>query len=62
MYEEFRRLYPYPEVGDTLISVVGSIGRTAEYTGKDEYFRIQMLYGLRQMEALIKSFSRYLIK
>ena len=39
VYEEFRRLYPYPEVGDTLISVVGSIGRTAEYTGKDEYFQ-----------------------
>ena len=34
VYEEFRRLYPYPEVGDTLISVVGSIGRTAEYTGR----------------------------
>ncbi|MCR4634816.1 MAG: restriction endonuclease subunit S [Butyrivibrio sp.] len=39
LFEEFKRLYPYPEVGDILISAVGSVGRTAEYTGKDEYFQ-----------------------
>ena len=39
VYEEYKRLYPFPKVGDVLISVVGSIGRTAEYTGKDEYFQ-----------------------
>jgi len=39
VFEEFKRLYPYPEPGDILISAVGSVGRTAEYTGKDEYFQ-----------------------
>ena len=39
LFEEFKRLYPYPEIGDILISAVGSVGRTAEYTGKDEYFQ-----------------------
>ena len=39
LFEEFRRLYPYPEKGDILISAVGSVGRTAEYTGEDEYFQ-----------------------
>ena len=39
LFEEFKRLYPYPEVGDILISAVGSVGRTAEYTGADEYFQ-----------------------
>ncbi|SDG41882.1 type I restriction enzyme, S subunit [Selenomonas sp. WCT3] len=39
LFEEFRAAYPYPEVGDILISAVGSVGRTAEYTGEDEYFQ-----------------------
>ncbi|WP_352398326.1 restriction endonuclease subunit S [[Clostridium] aminophilum] len=39
LFEEFKRSYPYPEVGDILISAVGSVGRTTEYTGKDEYFQ-----------------------
>lgn len=39
VFEEFKRLFPYPEPGDILISAVGSVGRTAEYTGKDEYFQ-----------------------
>lgn len=39
LFEEFRNNYPYPEKGDILISAVGSVGRTAEYTGEDEYFQ-----------------------
>ena len=37
IFEEYKLLYPYPEKGDILISAVGSVGRTAEYTGEDEY-------------------------
>ena len=39
IFEEYKLLYPYPEMGDILISAVGSVGRTAEYTGEDEYFQ-----------------------
>ena len=39
LFDEYREAYPYPEVGDILISAVGSVGRTAEYTGEDEYFQ-----------------------
>lgn len=39
VFEEYKELYPYPRVGDVLISVVGSIGRTAEYKGNAEYFQ-----------------------
>ncbi len=39
IYEEYKKLYPFPKVGDVLMSVVGSIGRTAEYKGNDEYFQ-----------------------
>lgn len=39
IFEEYKSKYPYPEIGDILISASGSIGRTVEYTGKDEYFQ-----------------------
>ncbi len=58
MYEEFRRLHPYPEVGDTLISVVGSIGRTAEYTGKDEYFQDSNVVWLKTDGSINKKFLK----
>ena len=58
VYEEFRRLYPYPEVGDTLISVVGSIGRTAEYTGEDEYFQDSNVVWLKTDGSINKKFLK----
>lgn len=58
VYEEFRRLYPYPEVGDTLISVVGSIGRTAEYIGKDEYFQDSNVVWLKTDGSINKKFLK----
>ncbi len=58
VYEEFRRLYPYPEVGDTLISVVGSIGRTAEYAGKDEYFQDSNVVWLKTDGSINKKFLK----
>ena len=58
VYEEFRRLYPYPEVGDTLISVVGSIGRTAEYTGKDEYFQDSNVVWIKTDGSINKKFLK----
>lgn len=39
LFEEYKSKYPYPEIGDILISASGSIGRTVEYTGKEEYFQ-----------------------
>ena len=60
VYEEFRRLYPYPEVGDTLMLVV--LEEQQNIQEKMSIFKIQMLYGSRQMGALTKSFLRYLIK
>ncbi|WP_429968561.1 restriction endonuclease subunit S [Enterococcus sp. DIV1288] len=39
LFEEYKSKYPYPEVGDILISASGSIGRTVVYQGEDEYFQ-----------------------
>ena len=39
LFAEYRSKYPYPKEGDILISASGSIGRTVEFTGKNEYFQ-----------------------
>lgn len=58
IFEEYKELYPYPEVGDILISAVGSIGRTAEYTGKDEYFQDSNVVWLKTDDKINKKFLK----
>ncbi|HBV23743.1 MAG TPA: restriction endonuclease subunit S [Jeotgalicoccus sp.] len=38
-FEEYKHKYPYPQVGDTLISASGSIGRTVVYKGEEAYYQ-----------------------
>lgn len=38
-FEDYKNKYPYPEVGDILISASGSIGRTIEYKGEEAYYQ-----------------------
>jgi type I restriction enzyme, S subunit len=63
LFEEYKAKFPYPEVGDILISASGSIGRTVEYTGKDEYFQDSNIVWLKHDERLNNSFLKqfYLI-
>ena len=58
LFEEFKNLYPYPEVGDILISAVGSIGRTAEYMGEDEYFQDSNVVWLKTDNHINKKFLK----
>lgn len=58
LFEEFKTLYPYPEVGDILISAVGSVGRIAEYTGKDEYFQDSNVVWLKTDDKINKKFLK----
>src|SRR5690625_2833745 len=39
IFNEYKLKYPYPNIGDILISASGSIGRTIEYNGEDAYFQ-----------------------
>ena len=59
LFEEYKSKYPYPEVGDILISASGSIGRTVEYTGKDEYFQDSNIVWLKHDERLNNSFLNH---
>lgn len=58
LFEEYRVKYPYPKVGDILISASGSIGRTVEYTGKDEYFQDSNIVWLNHDERIDNSFLK----
>ncbi|MBQ7732867.1 MAG: restriction endonuclease subunit S, partial [Synergistaceae bacterium] len=39
LYEKYKRSYPYPNVGDVLLSAAGTIGRAVMFDGKDSYFQ-----------------------
>ena len=58
LFEEYKAKYPYPEVGDILISASGSIGRTVEYTGKDEYFQDSNIVWLKHDNKLNNLFLK----
>lgn len=47
LFEDYKERYPYPEIGDVMMSVVGSIGRTAEHLDVDEYFQDSNVVWLR---------------
>ena len=59
LFEEYKSKYPYPQTGDILISASGSIGRTVEYTGKDEYFQDSNIVWLMHDDRLENSFLKY---
>lgn len=39
LFEEYKEKFPYPQIGDMLISASGTIGRIVEYTGENAYFQ-----------------------
>ncbi|MBN6492511.1 restriction endonuclease subunit S [Acinetobacter pittii] len=39
LYQEYIDKYPYPEIGDVLISASGTIGRTVIYKGESAYYQ-----------------------
>ena len=62
LFEDFRTKYPYPEKGDILISASGSIGRTVEFTGKDEYFQDSNIVWLKHDKSITNPFLRHLFE
>lgn len=62
LFEEYKAKYPYPEVGDILISASGSIGRTVEYTGEDEYFQDSNIVWVKHDGRIDNSFLKQFYK
>ena len=60
LFDEYKAQYPYPNKGDILISASGSIGRTVEFTGKDEYFQDSNIVWLKHGNEIDNSFLKVL--
>ena len=60
LFEEYKAKYPYPAKGTILISASGSIGRTVEFTGENEYFQDSNIVWLIHDERLQDTFLKYL--
>lgn len=58
LFDEYKDKYSYPKKGDILISASGSIGRTVEFTGKNEYFQDSNIVWLNHDEHLDNSFLK----
>ena len=58
LFEEYKLKYPYPKKGDILISASGSIGKTVDFIGKDEYFQDSNIVWLNHDERLINLFLK----
>jgi len=59
LFEEYKLKYPYPNIGDILISAAGSIGRTLEYNGEDVYFQDSNIVWLNHKGRLDNNFLKY---
>ena len=60
LFEEYKCKFSYPENGDMLISASGTIGRTVEYTGKDEYFQDSNIVWFKHNDRIDNSFLKCL--
>ena len=60
LFDEYKSNYPYPNKGDILISASGSIGRTVEFAGKDEYFQDSNIVWLKHGNEINNGFLKVL--
>ncbi len=60
LFETYKKKYPYPKIGDLLISASGSIGRVVEYKGNDEYFQDSNIVWLKHDDRINNLFLKQL--
>ena len=58
LYQEYKALYPYPHVGDILLSASGSIGKMVEYKGEKAYFQDSNIVWLDHDASVSNSFLK----
>ena len=58
LFAEYKARYPYPKEGDILLSASGSIGRTVEFSGKNEYFQDSNIVWLSHDDNLDNAFLK----
>ncbi|MEN2316472.1 restriction endonuclease subunit S [Lacticaseibacillus paracasei] len=60
LFNEYKKLYPFPKKGDILISASGSIGRTIIYNGEDAYFQDSNIIWIQHDNRLDNTFLHQL--
>ena len=58
LFEEYKTKYPYPKMGDILVSASGSIGRFVEYKGEKAYFQDSNIIWLEHNDSIEKIFLK----
>ncbi|MBI1185284.1 restriction endonuclease subunit S [bacterium] len=58
LYENYRKKFSFPKVGDILISAAGTLGRTVVYDGSPAYFQDSNIVWIDNDESLV--INRYL--
>ena len=58
LFEEYKTKYPYPKMGDILVSASGSIGRYVEYKGEKAYFQDSNIIWLEHNDRIEKIFLK----
>lgn len=53
LFAEFKQKYPYPKVGEILMSASGTLGRTVIYDGSDAYFQDSNIVWIENNEELV---------
>ncbi len=53
LFIEFKNKYPFPKVGDILMSASGTLGRTVIYDGSDAYFQDSNIVWIENNEELV---------
>ncbi len=59
LFNTYKKKYPYPKVGDILISAAGTLGRTIEYQGEDAYYQDSNIVWFNHDENLLNSFLKF---
>ena len=60
LFKEYKSKFSYPNKGDILLSASGTIGRTIEYTGNDEYFQDSNIVWLKHGDGIDNAFLEVL--
>lgn len=53
LFEDYKRRFSYPKVGDVLLSAAGTIGRTVVFNGDDAYFQDSNIVWIVNDESIV---------
>lgn len=59
LFEEYKSKYPYPKIGDVLISAAGTIGRVVVFDGEEAYYQDSNIVWLNINKAKISNSFLY---